>query len=142
MCGIAGYLDGLRQTSAGTLERRVQAMAVQLIHRGPDDSGSWVDASVGLALASRRLAIVDLSPEGHQPMLSHSGRFVVTFNGEIYNFLELRKSLETLGHGFRGHSDTEVLLAAVTEWGVDAAIQAFEGMFAIALWDQESKELH
>jgi len=142
MCGIAGYLDGLRQTSAGTLEHRVQAMAVQLIHRGPDDSGSWVDASVGLALASRRLAIVDLSPEGHQPMLSHSGRFVVTFNGEIYNFLELRKSLETLGHGFRGHSDTEVLLAAVTEWGLEGALQAFEGMFAFALWDRESRALH
>jgi asparagine synthase (glutamine-hydrolysing) len=95
-----------------------------------------------LALASRRLAIVDLSPEGHQPMVSRTGRYVVTFNGEIYNFLELRKSLEVIGHGFRGHSDTEVLLAAVTEWGVDAAIQAFEGMFAFALWDRESRALH
>jgi asparagine synthase (glutamine-hydrolysing) len=142
MCGIAGYLDGVRQTSAGTLERRVQAMALQLSHRGPDDSGTWVDASVGLALASRRLAIVDLSPEGHQPMLSRSGRYVVTYNGEIYNFLELRKSLEARGHGFRGHSDTEVLLAAVTEWGLDAALQAFEGMFAFALWDRESRALH
>jgi asparagine synthase (glutamine-hydrolysing) len=116
-------------------------MADQLIHRGPDDSGVWVDAEAGVALGFRRLAIVDLSPTGHQPMTSSSGRYVMVFNGEVYNFGELRKDLESRGHGFRGHSDTEVMLEAVSEWGLEAAVKKFVGMFAFALWDTRARVL-
>ena len=117
-------------------------MADQLIHRGPDDSGVWVDAEAGIALGFRRLAIVDLSPTGHQPMTSSNGRYVMVFNGEVYNFGELRKDLESRGHGFRGHSDTEVMLEAVSEWGLEAAVKKFVGMFAFALWDRRERVLH
>jgi asparagine synthase (glutamine-hydrolysing) len=117
-------------------------MADQLIHRGPDDSGVWVDAEAGIALGFRRLAIVDLSPTGHQPMTSSNSRHVMVFNGEVYNFGELRKDLESRGHGFRGHSDTEVMLEAVSEWGLEAAVKKFVGMFAFALWDRRDRVLH
>src|SRR2546428_3690394 len=99
------------------LYRRVQQMADSLVHRGPDDGSVWGDAAAGVALGFRRLAIVDLSPEGRQPMSSESGRYVIAFNGEVYNFAALRKELEPLGHRFRGHSDTEVMLAAIEQWG-------------------------
>jgi asparagine synthase (glutamine-hydrolysing) len=117
-------------------------MADQLAHRGPDDSGVWVDAEAGIALGFRRLAIVDLSPAGHQPMTSANGRYIIVFNGEVYNFGELRKDLELLGHGFRGHSDTEVMLEAVSEWGLEAAVKKFVGMFALALWDRRERTLY
>lgn len=117
-------------------------MSDTLLHRGPDDGGSWVDAETGIALGHRRLAIVDLSPQGHQPMISADGRYVITFNGEVYNFLELRRELELLGHYFRGHSDTEVMLASLIQWGLDAALQRFNGMFAFALWDRQERILH
>src|SRR5690348_5480704 len=115
MCGIAGFLgpDG-----AGRDPRRVaRAMADALRHRGPDDAGVWADAAAGAALGHRRLAVIDLSPAGHQPMVSASGRHVVVLNGEIYNFRRLRAELEPAGYPFRGHADTEVLLAAVERWG-------------------------
>lgn len=117
-------------------------MAQCLAHRGPDDSGEWVDSDAGVALGFRRLAIVDLSPLGHQPMASASGRYEIIFNGEVYNFATLRIELEGLGHRFRGGSDTEVILAAVEQWGLQDAITRFVGMFAIALWDREQRELH
>src|SRR5579885_823118 len=104
-------------------------MAHALAHRGPDDAGAWVDAAAGVALGHRRLAIIDLSPEGHQPMLSADGRYVVVFNGEIYNYRALRQELAARGHRFRGHSDTEVLLAAVSQWGLEGALARFNGMF-------------
>jgi asparagine synthase (glutamine-hydrolysing) len=117
-------------------------MADQIVHRGPDDSGAWVDCEAGIALGSRRLAIVDLSPAGHQPMLSSCGRYVIAFNGEVYNFLDLRRELEPKGHSFRGHSDTEVMLEAIREWGLEAAVKKFVGMFAFALWDRRERALH
>src|SRR5580704_1881561 len=109
-------------------------MATTLHHRGPDGGGIWMDRDAGIALGHRRLAIVDLTDAGHQPMLSHSNGLVMTFNGEIYNFAELRPKLESLGHCFRGHSDSEVMLAAFESFGIEAALRQFAGMFALGLW--------
>jgi len=141
MCGFAGLLHGPGRGARDDLSEIAARMAGALRHRGPDDAGVWADPGPGVALGHRRLSIVDLSPEGHQPMVSASGRYVVAFNGEIYNFRELRRELEGLGHRFRGHSDTAVLLAAVEQWGVRAAVERFGGMFAFALWDRESETL-
>jgi asparagine synthase (glutamine-hydrolysing) len=119
------------------------ALAEKLAHRGPDDQGVWVDGDAGIALGHRRLAVVDLSPAGHQPMVSASDRYVVVFNGEIYNHPELRRELELSGppQAWRGHSDTETLLAAFDRWGIDAALEKAVGMFAFALWDREQRIL-
>lgn len=142
MCGFGGFWNPWDGSAGGDGSARIAAeMACALAHRGPDDQGTWVDADAGLALGHRRLSIVDLSPEGHQPMASRSGRYVVAFNGEIYNFPALRRTLEGLGHSFRGHSDTEVLLAAVEEWGLAASLERFLGMFAFALWDRRERVL-
>jgi asparagine synthase (glutamine-hydrolysing) len=116
-------------------------MADTLVRRGPDGSGVWADDTTGVALSHRRLSIQDLSPAGHQPMESACGRFVITFNGEVYNFRPLRVDLEQAGRRFRGHSDTEVILAAVREWGLDAALPKMQGMFAFGLWDRERQTL-
>jgi asparagine synthase (glutamine-hydrolysing) len=102
----------------------------------------WSDQAHGLALGHRRLSILDLSPEGHQPMVSRNGRFIIVFNGEVYNFRDLRAELEAAGHAFRGHSDTEIMLAAFCQWGVQAATKRFNGMFAFAVWDRDEKLLH
>lgn len=142
MCGITGFWDTSRQKSALEMQAIAQKMSDALLHRGPDDGGAWVDAAAGIALGHRRLAIVDLSPQGHQPMVSANGRYIIVFNGEIYNFLDLRRELERLGHRFRGSSDTEVMLAAFTEWGLQQAVQQFNGMFAFALWDCQERVLH
>ena len=148
MCGFAGFL--LAQPG-GLDDPEVLAthMANAIAHRGPDDSGAWADAQAGIALGFRRLSIVDLSPAGHQPMTSYSGRFVIAFNGEIYNHLELRAELEGMEclaslamTGWRGHSDTETLLAGFEHWGVEATLAKTVGMFAIALWDVRERTLH
>ncbi|MDO8605786.1 MAG: asparagine synthase (glutamine-hydrolyzing) [Phaeospirillum sp.] len=138
MCGFAGFLD----LHGATPDRAaaVRAMAATLTHRGPDDDGIWTDDAAGIALGFRRLAILDLSPQGHQPMASHDGRFVISFNGEIYNHASIKARLSP-SIVWRGHSDTEILLEAVAEWGVDKAVAAFDGMFAFALWDRAGRSL-
>ncbi len=113
-----------------------------LVHRGPDDEGAWVEESAGLALGHRRLAIQDLSPAGHQPMISHCGRWVMVYNGETYSNQELRPLLEARGIAFHGHSDTEVMIEAIAAWGIEAAVKQFIGMFAFALWDRKEKALY
>ncbi|HEX9702151.1 MAG TPA: asparagine synthase (glutamine-hydrolyzing) [Rhodospirillales bacterium] len=142
MCGLTGFIDLARRTSAEALAERAGAMAATLGHRGPDDAGTWTDAAAGVALGFRRLSIIDLSALGHQPMLSASGRWVIVHNGEVYNFRDLRRELETAGARFKGGSDTEVILAAVEAWGLDAALGRFIGMFAMALWDRQERTLH
>jgi len=141
VCGIAGILGADGKASSDALRDAVTAMTDAIAHRGPDDSGAWVDAPAGVALGQRRLSIIDLSAAGHQPMLSADGRFVLIFNGEIYNFQELRAELEARGHPFRGHSDTEVLLAGICEWGVEETLRRSNGMLAIALWDRQARTL-
>ena len=142
MCGIAGLFDPRHATPGEELGRLATDMAGALVHRGPDDEGVWVDAPSGVALGHRRLAVVELGPEGHQPMVSAHGRWVVTYNGEIYNFRALRARLASEGAPFRGGSDTEVLLEAMERWGLDVALEACEGMFAMAAWDTHRRELH
>ena len=117
-------------------------MTTRLRHRGPDADGCWSDRDAGIALGHRRLAIVDLTDAGRQPMSSASGRFVVTFNGEIYNYRSLRQELEGLGQHFVGNSDTEVLLAMIERWGLETALLRSNGMFAIGLWDRRTRILH
>jgi asparagine synthase (glutamine-hydrolysing) len=138
MCGIAGMLSK-KPVAAEWL----QAMASTLVHRGPDDSGIWSDPEAGIGLAHRRLAIVDLSPHGHQPMASQSGRFVLSYNGEIYNHSALRSELERGGGGpaWRGHSDTETLVEAISAWGLEATLAKCVGMFALAVWDRRERTL-
>jgi asparagine synthase (glutamine-hydrolysing) len=141
MCGITGFVDLTRSTSTGELAARVTKMADTLAHRGPDDQGAWVSAKHGVAFGHRRLSILDVSPAGHQPMLSHDDRWVICYNGEIYNHLELRRELEARGIKFRGTSDTETLVNGFAAWGVKATIQRCRGIFAIAAFDTESGEL-
>ncbi|MDP3931620.1 MAG: asparagine synthetase B, partial [Methylococcaceae bacterium] len=117
-------------------------MGQAIVHRGPDDGGQWWDADCGIGLSHRRLSILDLSPAGHQPMLSACGRFVIAFNGEIYNHLELRSEIEkTADNQWRGHSDTETLLAAFAVWGIEATLKKCTGMFALACWDRQKRTL-
>src|SRR5690606_22251575 len=141
MCGICGFADLRRATPPASLGARARAMADALAHRGPDDGGIWVEESVGLAFGHRRLSIIDLSSAGAQPMTSASGRFTISYNGEIYNFRELRAELEPAGYPFRGHSDTEVLLAGFERWGIEATLRRAEGMFAFGLWDRDRRKL-
>lgn len=143
MCGICGTLETGPRPS-GALEGLADAMAKALAHRGPDDHGTWVDAEAGLALGQRRLAILDLSPAGRQPMASASGRFVMVLNGEVYNYADLRSALEADAKGplpWRGHSDTEVLLEGIERWGLEATLRRAVGMFALAVWDRQERVL-
>ncbi|NUR33311.1 MAG: asparagine synthase (glutamine-hydrolyzing) [Gemmatimonadaceae bacterium] len=140
MCGIAGlWAPTIAPDDAA---RIVAGMTCAIAHRGPDADGIWTDAERGIALGHRRLSVLDLSAEGAQPMTSRDGRYVVVFNGEIYNFAAIRDRLAALGETFRGHSDTEVMLAALSRWGLDATVRELAGMFAIALWDRERATLH
>ena len=135
MCGIAGTIE--RDLPCGeVLGDTVRTMVAPLVHRGPNDGGIWTDAKAGISIGHRRLSIRDLSQAGAQPMVSASGRYVLSYNGELYNTAELRASLEANGVSFRGLSDTEVLLEACATWGIERAVQQFIGMFAFALWDR------
>ena len=141
MCGIAGMIDWRAATSAGALRAIGAGMIETLRHRGPDAGDVWVDAEGGAMLGQRRLAIIDLSPGGAQPMHSADGRYVITFNGEMYNYRDIRRELEAAGRALRSDSDTEVLLEACALWGVEAAIERAIGMFAFALWDRRTRSL-
>ena len=141
MCGFAGFARpaGLNDQA----ESLVRSMNGIIAHRGPDGEGQWVDAAAGIALGHRRLAIIDLSATGHQPMQSDDGRYVIAYNGEVYNFRELAEELENAGlaPAWRGHSDTEVLLAAIVAWGIKPTLKRAHGMFALALWDRRERSL-
>jgi len=149
MCGLVGLLGGVADEVGD--ESLLRIMSDTLIHRGPDDGGYWCDSEQRIGFGHRRLAIVDLSTAGHQPMVSASGRYVIAFNGEIYNHLALRKDIEKIPPSppfakggileWRGHSDTETLLAGFEAWGIEATLKKTVGMFAIALWDREEKVL-
>lgn len=142
MCGLAGFLNAPGLLIDEAARATAVSMRDTLVHRGPDDAGVWVDGASGVAMAHRRLSVLDLSPEGHQPMLSTDGRFVLVYNGEVYNHAELRRELSSRSHRFRGHSDTEVMLAAFMEWGVAEAVRRFNGMFAFAAWDTRHRQLY
>jgi asparagine synthase (glutamine-hydrolysing) len=141
MCGIAGFVEGKRRSSADELHVIASQMAARLSHRGPDDQGVWIDAQTGVGLGHTRLAIIDLSPAGAQPMMSSCGRFVLSYNGEVYNAPEMRAELEAAGRPFRGHSDTEVMVEGFAVWGVRQTIERSIGMFAFAVWDRSARTL-
>ncbi len=142
MCGIAGFLCPPGAMGENALRDLAQGAAAQLARRGPDDEGLLVEPESGIALVFRRLAIIDLSQAGHQPMASACGRYVMVYNGEIYNYRDLRADLEAAGERFRGHSDSEVLLAGFARWGLVPTLERANGMFALALWDRERRRLH
>ena len=147
MCGFCGFLALTEQrafsgSEEAALEAVARRMADTIAHRGPDGDGVWADGAAGIAFGHRRLAIVDLSPLGRQPMESADGRWVIAYNGEIYNFHDLRAELEGAGHRFRGHSDTEVLLEGCAAWGVERTVRRLVGIFAFALWDRRDRVLY
>ena len=142
MCGFVGILQR-PILSKKTLISDLACMTDTLIHRGPDDAGVWVDERIGIGFGHRRLAVLDLSATGHQPMFSANKRYVIVYNGEIYNFSTLKKELDTITDIYwRGHSDTEILLAAIEEWGVEEILPELVGMFAFALWDSKKQTLY
>lgn len=142
MCGITGFFETRQKRDRAGIGVVGQAMNTALAKRGPDDEGGWQDPEIPLFLGHRRLSIIDLSEGGHQPMESASGRYILTYNGEIYNFHELGAELTALGVNFRGRSDTEIMLAAFEQWGLNQALQKLNGMFAFALWDRQAGVLH
>ena len=141
MCGITGFWAYGTAASTTHMEASCRAMTDTLIHRGPDDSNTWLDEAAGVALGHRRLSIIDLSPMGRQPMHSSCGRYVMVYNGEVYNFAALRQELTDSGHAFNGSSDSEIVLTAITEWGLESAVKRFVGMFAFALWDKKARTM-
>jgi len=144
MCGIAGFIRARTDLHTDELAERAAQMADAIAHRGPDDRGVWADANAGVALAHRRLSVIDLSSEGHQPMESATRRYLLVYNGEVYNYADVRRELEGTGAAprWRGHSDTEAMLAAIETWGIDGALARFNGMFAFAVWDRLERTLH
>ena len=141
MCGIAGFIDFKGDKKQDAMRSIVGGMAGALAHRGPDDHALWIDHQTGIALGHNRLAVIDLSVEGRQPMVSPGGRYVIVYNGEVYNYIDIRKELRDQRVDWRGHSDTEVILAAIETWGVRKALGRFIGMFAFAVWDRSERTL-
>ncbi len=142
MCGIAGFWK-IKKDRKELLKNTVMKMTETLVHRGPDDSGFYVDEKYGIALGHRRLSILDISPKGHQPMTSFSGRYVIIYNGETYNYKELQKEIEDeFNIKFKGSSDTEVILAGFDVWGVEKTLKKMNGMFALTVWDKKDKKLY
>ncbi len=140
MCGITGFINPDYTTERA--QDLLHTMGLEILHRGPDDSGTWFDQTTGVGLSHRRLSIFDLSPDGHQPMKSSSGRFTMVYNGEVYNFQSIKRELTSAGYQFRSHSDTEVILNSFEQWGVHESLKKFIGMFAIAAWDNKEKRLY
>ncbi len=143
MCGFVGYYEGRAGLSSGDFQDILYRMGLAIAHRGPDDDGVWIDKDAGIGLVHQRLSVLDLSVAGHQPMVSRSGRYVIAFNGEIYNHQVLRSELGSLSLSpeWRGHSDTETLLAGFEGWGVENTLVKTIGMFAFALWDRATRTL-
>ena len=139
MCGFVGFLGGVSAEEQEGTESLLKRMADTITYRGPDDEGYWCNIDQRIALGHRRLSILDLSSAGHQPMISHSGRYVIAYNGEAYNHMDLRKELGV--KSWRGHSDTEILLAGFDEWGIQGTIERVVGMFAFAVWDKTENTL-
>ena len=142
MCGIVGCWQPSGSRAREALEVTLRRMAATVAHRGPDAEGFWIDSDAGFGLGHRRLSVIDPTDAGGQPMVSQNQRFVVSYNGEIYNFLELRKELEDGGCLFRGGSDTEVLVEGFGAWGVESTLTKINGMFALAVWDRQQQKLH
>jgi asparagine synthase (glutamine-hydrolysing) len=141
MCGLAGILEISCRSTEAEIAKRIAEMTKALAHRGPDSNGTWIDAAAGVAIGHTRLAVIDLSAAGHQPMVSADERYVIAYNGEIYNHEELRQQLRGVFGGFRGHSDTEVILEACAAWGVEKTARQLIGMFTFALWDRRDRTL-
>ena len=141
MCGIAGFFNRDHRSKGEELVATVSRMISQIAHRGPDSNGVWSDEAVGIAIGHCRLAILDLTPAGYQPMVSADGRYVITYNGEIYNYRSIHNELTAIGHVFKGTSDTEVILGAFVQWGIEASLKKFVGMFAFSLWDRKDRVL-
>lgn len=142
MCGIAGFVDFRASTTESNGTQALQRMSAAIAHRGPDDAGIWFDSHCGVFFAHRRLSIVDLSAAGHQPMISPGGRYVIVYNGEVYNHRDLRAELDAVSTiGWQGRSDTEVILAAFERWGIAATFPRLVGMFAMAIWDRSTRQI-
>ena len=141
MCGVAGFLMDSKSSSSVNFDLITKKMTDSIKHRGPNDSGCWNNPSEGIALGHRRLSILDLSDAGHQPMESSNGRYVIAFNGEIYNHLQIRSDIEKNNGNisWRGHSDTETILSAFETFGIQESLEKFVGMFAFSLWDKKNK---
>jgi asparagine synthase (glutamine-hydrolysing) len=141
MCGIAGFVGTVPGIASGDVDHSARSMAASLEHRGPDDEGIWIDTDAGTALVHRRLSIIDLSTAGHQPMVSADGRYVISYNGEVYSHQPIAEQLAARGHAFRGYSDTEVMLESFATNGIEATVARLIGMFAVALWDRRDRAL-
>jgi asparagine synthase (glutamine-hydrolysing) len=142
MSGFVSFIDPALRLSPGDMDDIAGRCASTLDHRGQDDDGVWVDGAAGVAIGHRRLFVIDLSPEEHQPLTTACGRYTIAYNGGVYNFRDLRRELELAGEHFCGHSDTEVLLAAIAKWGIEASVRRANGMFAFSLWDREDRVLY
>jgi asparagine synthase (glutamine-hydrolysing) len=141
MCGITGYFNLKRNEGIDAMRTQVTRMNDSITHRGPDSSAIWIDHETGIAFGHRRLAIIDLSPAGAQPMHSADGRFVITYNGEVFNYRALATELRTSGHKLTGDGDTAAMLAGISAWGLPALLQKIDGQFAFALWDRQERTL-